>query len=64
MAPAIDGMKQVDYYDVIETGDKIDSLTLNWLVQWAIETGVNLAYEVDGCVHGIGGQAFKRALGL
>jgi hypothetical protein len=36
--------------------------TLNWLVQWAMETGNNLFYQIDGKHHSIGSPAFKAAM--
>lgn len=59
--PSESGMKVVEYYDVIEAGKKIDSSVLNWLLHWALDTGINVAYELDGRVHFVGDEEFKRA---
>ena len=54
------GMNKVEYYDVIETAGKIDSSVLNWLITWAIDNDINLAYEVDGGRHVVGDEEFKN----
>ena len=54
------GMNKIDYYDVIETNGKIDSSVLNWLIIWAIDNKINLAYEVDGGRHVVGDEEFKK----
>ena len=64
MVPTISGMTRIDYYDAIEAGGKIDSTALNWLVRWSVNSGTNLAYEVDGCVYTMGSQEFKDYLGV
>jgi hypothetical protein len=54
------GMNKIEYYDVIETGGKIDSSILNWLITWTIDNKTNLIYEVDGGRHAIGSEEFKK----
>jgi len=58
--PTEDGMKIVEYYDVIEAGSAIGSAVLNWLVHWALDNDVNLVYELDGKVHTLGSITFKK----
>lgn len=58
--PTSVGMKKLEYYDVIEAGNIISPQVLNWLVHWAIDNDINLAYELDGKVHTIGDQQFKK----
>ena len=60
--PAEGGMRQFDYYDAIEAGDKIDSSVLNWLIHWALEDNINLVYELDGKAHSIGHREFKSSI--
>lgn len=38
----------LEYYEVVEAGSKIDSSILNWLVHWAMRSGNSLIYEVEG----------------
>jgi hypothetical protein len=60
--PTEEGMKTITYYDVIEAGDKLDSSVLNWLLHWAIDNKLNIAYELEGKVHVVGDDDFKRLL--
>ncbi len=46
------------HYEVAEASGKLDVRTLNWLVQWALEKGINLFYQIDGKHHTIGSPAF------
>ena len=50
------------HYEVAEARGRLDVKTLNWLVQWAMETGNNLFYQIDGKHHSIGSPAFKAAM--
>lgn len=50
---------EVTHYEVAEGSGKLDVLTLNWLVQWALSSGVNLYYQVDGKHHAIGSKVFR-----
>jgi hypothetical protein len=47
---------------VAESGGKLTVEMLNWLVQWALDKGVNLFYEIDGKHHAIGSPAFRAAM--
>ena len=60
--PAEGGMKTITYYDVIEAGSKLDSSVLNWLLHWAIDNKLNVAYELEGKVHVVGEEDFKGLL--
>ena len=60
--PTQDGMRRFDYYDAIEAGNKMDSSVLNWLLRWAIDSKINLVYEVDGHPHALGDEEFKSFL--
>lgn len=54
-------IENIEYLEVIETGIKIDSSVLNWLVQYSILQNVNILYFVDGGVNRIGQQDFLKA---
>jgi hypothetical protein len=49
------------YYEIVEAGSTIDSKTLNWLIQWALNTDNNLVYEIEGGSNRIGSQEFLKA---
>ena len=56
--------RQVDnffYYEIVEAGSTIESKTLNWLVQWALNTNNNILYYIEGGVNRIGSQEFLKA---
>ena len=55
-------MNQVEYYNVTETNSKIDSSVLNWLIHWALDSDINLVYELEGKIHAIGKQEFKALI--
>ena len=46
------------YYAIMEAGSKIDSVVLNWLIQWAMSSGNNMHYEVSGKSYMIGTKEF------
>jgi hypothetical protein len=49
------------YYEIVEAGSTIDSKTLNWLIQWALNTDNNLVYQIEGGPNRIGSQEFLKA---
>jgi hypothetical protein len=56
--------RQVDnfyYYEIVEAGSTIESKSLNWLVQWALNTDNNILYYIEGGVNRIGSQEFLKA---
>lgn len=55
---------QAFYYEVSEAGGKLSVSALNWLVQWVLETGNNLSYEIEGKRHLIGNSVFKSSIPL
>ena len=59
-APTDEGMRTIEYYDIIEAGSKLDAVVLNWLINWAIDNKLNIAYELDGKVHAMGDSKFKE----
>lgn len=50
------------HYEIAESGGKLDVKTLNWFVQWALDKGINLFYEIEGKHHVIGSPAFKASM--
>jgi uncharacterized cysteine cluster protein YcgN (CxxCxxCC family) len=55
---------KIEHYQAIEAVSKMDSAVLNWLILWAIRTGNNLTYFVDGGPNRIGSQEFVTAKDL
>jgi uncharacterized cysteine cluster protein YcgN (CxxCxxCC family) len=49
------------YYEITEAGSTLDSKTLSWLVQWALNTGNNLRYTIDGGQNRIGSKEFLES---
>ena len=49
------------YYEIVEAGSNIESKTLNWLVQWALNTNNNILYYIEGGPNRIGSQEFLKA---
>ena len=52
----------ISYYTAQETGSKVDSVVLKWLIQWALSKQVNLHYEVGGRSYMIGSVDFINAM--
>lgn len=50
------------YFDITETGSKIDSKVLNWVIHWALRNKRNLIYEVDGKQHILGNNEFSQKM--
>ena len=48
----------IQYFDIKECGEKLDSTVLSWLVLWALNTNKNIRYEIDGGWTNIGSKAF------
>lgn len=53
---------ELSYYHVSETGSKIDSSVLNWLIHWSLNTKSNICYEVAGTQHVMGTAKFMAAV--
>ena len=51
----------IEFYSVTEAGSILDSKTLSWLVQWALNNNKNLLYFIDGGENKIGSQEFLKA---
>jgi len=52
----------LEYVNVVETGVKIDSTVLNWIVLHALQSGLNIRYQVDGGFNYIGSPEFLAAM--
>lgn len=50
--------KNIEYYHIIEAGSKIDAGTLNWIIHWAIQKELNIAYQIDSKFHILGTPDF------
>lgn len=50
--------ENIEYYFVIETGVKMDSTVLNWLITFALSNNKNIMYEIDGGINKMGSKEF------
>ena len=48
----------IEYYEFVEAGNKIDATVLNWIVLWAINSKTNILYYIDGGLNYIGSDEF------
>ena len=48
----------IEYYVINEAGGVLQTKTLNWLVQWALNNQKNILYYVDGGENKIGSKEF------
>ena len=54
--------KGIEFYSIIEAGSILDSKTLSWLIQWALNNSKNIQYHIDGGVNNLGSQEFMKAI--
>jgi len=54
--------KSGSYYQIIETGKKIDASVLNWIINWALKNQLNIHYQVDGKFHFMGTDTFHKLM--
>jgi hypothetical protein len=54
--------KDIKYLEVFETGQKMDSSALSWLVQYCLSNKINVKYQIDGGWNWIGSTEFSNAL--
>jgi len=52
----------IEFYTVIEAGSILDSKTLSWLVQWALNNNKNIQYNIDGGGNNLGSQEFLKEM--
>ena len=50
--------EKIEYYDLIETGEKLDSVVLSWFIMWALNNRKNLMYTIQGGRNRIGSPEF------
>ena len=48
------------YYDVRETGQRMDSRVLSWLVTHCLTVGKNMCYVFDGSLNFVGSPEFME----
>lgn len=54
--------KEIDYVEVKEMGQKMDSTILNWLIQFYVFKNINIYYQVDGGWNWFGSNEFVEDL--
>jgi len=54
--------KNIFYWNVVECGQKIDSVYLNWIIQHCINNKINLKYEVNGGHYYLGDTDFMQKI--
>lgn len=50
----------IEYYEICETGKKLDSAVLSWFVIWALSNQKNILYQLDGGFNRIGSNEFLQ----
>ena len=51
----------LQYFEVLECGEKMDAEVLSWFVIWALNNNKNLQYQVNGGFNKIGSKEFLEA---
>jgi len=51
----------IEFYEILECGQKMDSSVLSWFIVWALNNGKNLKYQIDGGFTKIGNKEFMNA---
>jgi hypothetical protein len=51
----------IQFYEVAECGQKIDSSILSWILIWAFNNNKNVKYQVDGGWSKVGSEEFLEA---
>lgn len=54
--------KGLKYLEMLETGQKVDSSILSWVLQICLNNNVNIAYEVGGGINYFGSTEFINAI--
>lgn len=54
-------IENIEFYEILECGQKMDSSVLSWLIVWAFNNGKNLRYQIDGGFTKIGSEEFMKA---
>lgn len=58
MARKVKTPKGVDYYKIIECGQKIDSTILNYFIMYSLNNSVNISIQVNGGWNNFGSREF------
>lgn len=53
--------QNIEYYEILECGQKMDSSVLSWFIIWALNNRKNLKYQIDGGFSKIGQEEFMKA---
>lgn len=53
--------ENIEYFEIIECGQKMDSSVLSWFIVWALNNVKNLKYQIDGGFTKIGTEEFMKA---
>lgn len=53
---------QIEYWDLCEAGEPMRSSVLTWVIQYALNNGINLRWQVENGNHWIGHQDFMEAM--
>lgn len=52
----------IEFYDLIEAGEKMKAEVLSWIIMYALNNSLNLRWVVDGGSHWIGSKEFIAAM--
>ena len=52
----------IDYIEAIETGKKLDSSVLSWLIMFNVNYKINIFYQIEGGANWIGTKEFSDAM--
>lgn len=52
---------EIEYFEIVECGKKLDSSVLSWIVLWALNNSKNIKYQIDRGWNRIGNKQFLEA---
>lgn len=52
----------IEFWDVTEAGETLQSKVLTWLIMYALKNGINLRWNVAGGMHWIGSSEFIESM--
>jgi len=55
-------IEDIEYYELIEAGSKLDSAILNWFISWALKKQINISYQINGGINYIGKYNFVNMM--
>ena len=50
----------IEFYDLAEAGQQLDSAVLSWVFMWALNKNKNIKYQIKGGINKIGSQEFVQ----